>query len=551
MVWLFAGVVFSNTSTPAKPNLIIRNNVIDDNGFGVYLGWGGNWVTEITGNKIRDNGEGIRIVNSYTYLLNNLIENNITGIRVTAEHQGKKVTELKTVLLLQNAIIGNTFYGIENLSSFTVEAHKNWWGNAAGPIVPGQSTHNSADRIVGPVDYSDWLTAPLPGMPGARQPGGASSPPTTNGQAGSTLSPEGASVPSANIPLRYGSEFHFKILSVKLAMPYATALCMADFNGDGNLDLLLGTEYAREAFLWLGDGTGHFVLKSNFSCKVHPNRVYAYDVNGDGFLDVITLGRHGEGVTLLHGDSVGSFSITPVPLQMPPEFEISETSPIPPTGKWPFGLILADKSKNLILIYQWDKEHNRFREQTQLTISQPHSLAIGDFNSDGLVDIALLTGTQDVAVLWGEPGGWRTVPDLVYQSPTPLQALESADVDGNGATDIVLRDDGGNIITLLMDLKGKPTIRETNMKATKEPVRLQAADINGDGKADLILVMEDGRVLDLLRSLGDGFFESAGKLTTNCHYTVINVGDVNRDGVPDLVGLKANSNQVTLFLQEQ
>ena len=236
---------------------------------------------------------------------------------------------------------------------------------------------------------------------------------------------------------------------------------------------------------------------------------------------------------------------------MPPEFKISETSPIPPTSKWPFGLILADKPKNLILIYQWDKDHDRFRERMQLTISQPHSLATGDFNGDGLVDIALLTGTQDVAVLWGKQGGWKTVPDLVYQSPIPLQSLESADVDGNGVTDIVSRDEGGNIVTLLMNSKGEPTIRKTNMEGAKEPVKLQAADINKDGKADLLLMMEGGKVLGLLRSVGDGFFESAGKLTTNCHYTVINVGDVNRDGVPDLVGLKVNSNQITLFLQEQ
>ena len=154
-------------TAPILPNLIIRNNTIEDSGFGIYLGWGGNWITEISSNRIADNGEGIRIVNAYTTIDSNIIENNITGVRVTAEHQGEKVTEVLAVSLFRNTITGNLMYGLENLAPLTVEACGNWWGDAAGPrLNAGQTgkvgqTANSADRIFGAVEYIDWQKEPF------------------------------------------------------------------------------------------------------------------------------------------------------------------------------------------------------------------------------------------------------------------------------------------------------------------------------------------------------------------------------------------------------
>ncbi len=62
------------------------------------------------------------------------------------------------VLANQNVIAGNTTYGMySDLDYLTIDATCNWWGNLAGPDVPGNPS--PGDAIFGDVEYSPWLNA--------------------------------------------------------------------------------------------------------------------------------------------------------------------------------------------------------------------------------------------------------------------------------------------------------------------------------------------------------------------------------------------------------
>lgn len=134
MISLLLTAANPEPSEVGSPNLIITDNVIEDNGFGIYVGWTGEWISEISGNLIADNGEGIRIVNKAATIFDNVIQDNITGVRVTATHQGEVVTEVIAVSLFRNVIAGNSVYGLQNLTSLTIDARDNWWGSPDGPL---------------------------------------------------------------------------------------------------------------------------------------------------------------------------------------------------------------------------------------------------------------------------------------------------------------------------------------------------------------------------------------------------------------------------------
>lgn len=118
---------------PPSPNLIISNNELVNNGFGVYIGWFGAWDIAILDNVIHNNGEGIRIVNRGAWIEGNDIVGNFAGIRIDDYHQDVEVATPDRVFIHANMIEGNLVTGIENLSQYEVQASGNWWGSESGP----------------------------------------------------------------------------------------------------------------------------------------------------------------------------------------------------------------------------------------------------------------------------------------------------------------------------------------------------------------------------------------------------------------------------------
>jgi len=258
----------------------------------------------------------------------------------------------------------------------------------------------------------------------------------------------------------------------------ASAVLVGDFNGDHNLDVLVSFTQGQinnpELIVLLGDGTGRFTLAAGSGQAVaYPD--FAADMDGDGNLDVVAsfTSVHSYYAEVLYGDGNGGFSTRVI---------VSGTADGP--------------------------------------------VITGDFNEDGLLDLAILNGglygKYNIDILLNN--GNRTFSNAGRYGISAAGHILTADINGDGHLDIVT--DGGEV--LLGDGKGKFTPGK-NLSATGDGII--AGDFNGDGKLDLVEGTESEQGVSVLLGNGDGTFQSP--IETNGFFG--SLCDFNHDGRLDFV----------------
>jgi len=141
---------------------IIEGNLVRDFATG-GVGISGQFLnTEITDNTVTGYSRGAALTFEEHYG-RDLSENvKVEGNTFTGNEYGIYVFDTQTTLtgitVNLNNIAGNSKYGVWNKGSETLDATKNWWGDAGGP---GGAGHGGGDAISTKVRYSPWLGAEL------------------------------------------------------------------------------------------------------------------------------------------------------------------------------------------------------------------------------------------------------------------------------------------------------------------------------------------------------------------------------------------------------
>jgi VCBS repeat protein/FG-GAP repeat protein len=170
--------------------------------------------------------------------------------------------------------------------------------------------------------------------------------------------------------------------------------------------------------------------------------------------------------------------------------------------------------------------------------SNPHSVAVGDFNGDGKLDLALAnSGSNNVSVLLGNGEGTFQAA-VNYSAGTTPSYVAVGDFNGDGKLDLAVANYGSNNISVLLG-NGDGTFQAAvNYAAGSGPSSVAVADFNGDGKLDLAVSDNaSGSVVGVLLGNGDGTFQAPVSFWAGCtcvNPASVSAGDLNGDGKPDL-----------------
>jgi len=271
-------------------------------------------------------------------------------------------------------------------------------------------------------------------------------------------------------------------------VPYGANSVVGDFNGDGKLDLAVGGICPPcTVYVLLGNGDGTFQAPT--AAISNGGWFAAVDVNGDGKLDLVFAG--GIVVQIYLGNGDGTFS---GPRSYVSNFPAAAYPAAESGGRVVIADLNLDGKLDIacaggILLGNGD---GTFRGIPLTTLSLPPiSAAVGDFEKNGKPDVAVVASSQS-----GVP------PSDLY----------------------ILHNDGGGALSLLH-----------TYSLTAPGFQILVGDLNGDGNLDLVVIGTPQGGYSVLLGNGDGSFQSPVLYYQSGYFQFATLVDVNNDKKLDLV----------------
>jgi hypothetical protein len=371
------------------------------------------------------------------------------------------------------------------------------------------------------------------------------------------------------------------VLAQTLTVP-GGGLFAADFNGDGHMDLL---SFGQEDHLLLGDGSGSFTDVQQTKGTISGLPVVG-DFNRDGFADLAIAGNGlmtllsgrgspfllpssvppdsvfypgGPGSTVVAdftGDGIPDLATTSYvgievrpgngmggygpPIETPvKDLRFAVALPADMNGDGRMDLLILD---GLTLGVMLGDGHGSFSQPAYYAASGSEAIAVGDFDGDGRLDVALNAGLSREQILLGDGlGGFRSFAFVNDGLGASASSLIAGDFNGDGKLDLAVV--GTASSTQIRILLGTGNGSFTPGPLTELPAAIQnlgallAADFNQDNRLDLALIA--GSVW-IMTNDGTGAF---GNIERYGQFSERRMGlaDLDGNGLLDILILESNS----------
>jgi hypothetical protein len=180
------------------------------------------------------------------------------------------------------------------------------------------------------------------------------------------------------------------------------------------------------------------------------------------------------------------------------------------------------------------------------SVTGPYALALGDLNKDSKLDVVVVDFYYEssvvVSVMLGTGDG-KLGAGTSYRVGNGPNAVALGDLDGNGSLDVVATATWFVGAGVLLG-KGDGTFAETvGYETGRSPSGVAVGDLNGDGKLDIVTANE---TLSLLVGSGDGTLAPKVDYAAGVH--ALALGDLNGDGMLDVVAANAVTDTVSVLL---
>jgi hypothetical protein len=319
-----------------------------------------------------------------------------------------------------------------------------------------------------------------------------------------------------------------------------------------------------------------FSPAANYDVGANPQAVLAADFNNDTVLDLAAVNYNNSTVSVLLGISDGKFQ----------DALTFATGNDPFSPSYSRSLAVSDFNHDLILDLATTNAYDvsillgngdgTFQAPTSIGIgSNPLSVAVGDFDDDGNLDLGVTSNVYvhdgdwcgcgypgcyysycysfghyegRANVLLGNGDGTFSAPSITPLGSSSPLSVAVADFNDDSKQDLVTANaDTGTVSVLLGN--GDGTLRyPADFGTGNYPLSVAAGDVNGDGKLDLVTANRWGHNVSVLLGNGLGAFGAAQDYATNIGPGSVVLQDFNNDGNLDIATANYDSNDASVLL---
>jgi len=282
------------------------------------------------------------------------------------------------------------------------------------------------------------------------------------------------------------------------------AVVATDLNNDTYPDLAVA-EYGAEPddgnadslFVFINDGTGSFgaVAGAAYLAGNGPRAVLAADFDCDGDMDLAVSNEKSNSVVFMENSGNGVLAVV--------------------------GTVGVDSS--------------------------PFGMAAADFDDDGDVDLALATDPSARVRVLCNSGTWDFTTRTYYvPAGRTIRSIATGDLNADGRVDLVATSMDSDTAIVFRNT-GDSLVFHTAVAVGDGPICGRLGDIDGDGDLDLVAANYGRHTVSLCGNTGAGLFAPKGELTVGANPSAVALVDCNQDYMLDLVALSSESDILSVI----
>ena len=326
-------------------------------------------------------------------------------------------------------------------------------------------------------------------------------------------------------------------------------LTCADFDADGDVDVVTTCNSPAAAALLRNNGDGTFAAPSYTGVNADPIAVFSADFDSDHDVDLAVY--HNEPGTshleILKNNGSGTFT------------NAGTYSPAT-LGQYISGADFdGDGDVDIVVTDGWGSQNNvkvmtnngsgSFTGPASYSAgSWAHGVAGLDADNDGDFDIACCNqGNDNISVLYNDGSGVFSRLANFGAGSGP-EAFYVNDLDGDHRVDIAIASTSVASTAVLLNDGAGGFRAPVSYSLPSTAHTVEGGDFDGDGDIDLGLASNNGTVAYVLLNNGDGTFGAAASYATGTGTWTIGTADFDSDGALDLACANYSSNNVSVLL---